>query len=1676
MTTIVLPEVVTVTPADLDRVRALYARGLCLQAYRLAESFGPLRLWVGAAARVMAGRIAANLGAPRFCQWAHLRAYREEPGNSEASYYFARALFERRGPLAVWRFLRTRGELEGASDSLHADWLSFHACVLGRLRDFDTAEAWLARAEAIAPEQPWPWIERCNLLELEDRNEESLTAARRALELRPWYRPGVQAVAHVLELLGREREALDLLAEGAERLESALLLHQIAALQTELGHHSDARRTYDRYADLAVMIEKDMANWLTARRADTAWFCGDRPAAADLAREVNGPLYADFATALDREPFEGRRVLLNVGFVRQYHQTCVPATLAALSRYWERPAEQLEVAGAICYDGTPDHRERAWAEEHGYVCREFTVTWEAAVALIDRGVPFTLTVVDPGNAHMQAVIGYDTCRKSLLARDPYVRQHVEYHADGLLQSHRSTGPRGHALVPREEAHRLDGFTLPDAGLYDRLHQLQRALEGHDRAAATVEHDALRDAAPDHRLTWHARRALAIYDADPAELLTCADGLLRLFPDDPLSLLQRLLCLRNQARRDDLLTALDAACSGRGVHPIFLRLRAREAVADAREHPRAIRLMRSAIRCQPGDPGNFAVLAHLYWARRRFAEAIELYGFAASLGDKDEGIARDYFAAAQHLGEAEDTLRFLRRRFERFGARSSQPACTLYWALDAGERTSEALVVLDEALRLRPADGELLLFAARCRADNGDFTRAEEFLASAEGRCPRMARLRASAHIAEVRGSEEALALWRQVVETEPTALDANGAVARHLAEREGRPAALAFLRAACDRFPHNYPLLQLLSGWVRDEGAQAQEPVVRRIIAISPADAWARRELTVVLTHQGRLDEAEAEMEEARRLDPESPSYYCVLGSLRERQGRRPESRAAFRDAIRLSVDNDWVIGRLIQTADTLAERRDALALILEELRRQVIFGDGLLAFQEHARWTLEPDELLAALREAHAARPDLWHAWSALISQLIRMTRADEAHTLAVQASERFPLLPALWLDLAEARRARFDADGEVAALKKAVQIRPGWALPVRRLGEAQVRAGRMDEARPLLERAVALAPLDAVSHGCLADTLWRMGDKEAAMDRVHTALRLDPGYEWGWSSLRRWSAELEGRSDAEDFARELTVSRPSEARSWWKLAETLSRTEDREERLVALDRALALNPHLQDAHDLKAMLLAEAGRLDEAEAACRAPEWNGSPPLILRGRLAWLTAQRGDVPGAIAAMRTMLAEDRDYHWGWTQLADWLRECGTPEEYREAGENLVRLAPGRASSYGYRGEGRYRAGDRVGAKDDFRRACEMDSAYGFAGMYLFDLQFADGELDAAAATLAALKASADDAFVRAREVKLAARRGDHAAALKALRDVAQIPIDSDWPVDTAVQALREAGWAGWQTDAAEALSEALANANTAPVVARHWVRLSAEAGDWSCADRLDALLERGAVGREALEGYVHSCGLHRQAGRLAECVDHYRDALRDWTRTWGTVGYAYARLEDYTAVCDWLGDWRTRESVQPWMLTNLVLALRAGGRYEEANAVSRHAVDLTADRDARYHRVWLAFDDALVGRAVKGLRSLDGIAVGSLDATHRFVHALVAALADVQGAVPGGRGTAFAAARRRLSEAAQSCSPPAEDGQVVRAAYRAAVAHLGRDGGASGWLWALWRRLRPLLPKSRAA
>jgi hypothetical protein len=84
-----------IAPADLTRIRDLYAQGHYRRAHDVATAYGPMRAWTGTAARLIGGRLAIQLGAPRLGRRMHLVAFRSTPAYPEAVYYHARYRLER---------------------------------------------------------------------------------------------------------------------------------------------------------------------------------------------------------------------------------------------------------------------------------------------------------------------------------------------------------------------------------------------------------------------------------------------------------------------------------------------------------------------------------------------------------------------------------------------------------------------------------------------------------------------------------------------------------------------------------------------------------------------------------------------------------------------------------------------------------------------------------------------------------------------------------------------------------------------------------------------------------------------------------------------------------------------------------------------------------------------------------------------------------------------------------------------------------------------------------------------------------------------------------------------------------------------------------------------------------------------------------------------------------------------------------------------------------------------------------------------------------------------------------------------------------------------------------------------------------------------------------------------
>lgn len=1604
--------------AELATLQRLYDSGDFLAAHAATKPFGPLKDWRGTDALILAGRLARHLGAGGLGMRLILRAWRHDREHWRARYHRFWILLDYRGPVTAWREFKQFAAAPDAPVEWRADYCSLKARILTGLRDFEAAGRALDEGDALGTDRAWLAVERSGWLQAQDRYDDALAATDRGLAAHPWHWACVGVKGHLLTLLNRDEEAVEFFSEAAGRLESSGVVAQLAALQMELGRHAAARENWERYAGLCPLMEKKIREWLATQRSDTAYHCGDLVTAARWAGEAgDNPHYKKFAERLASPAPEWRRLQLPVGFTRQHQVTCVPATLTTLARFWKQPAEHLAVAEQICYDGTPSHSERNWAEQNGWVAREFKVSLASARQLLERGVPFAFTTVQPANAHEQAIIGCDDLRGSLLVRDPYFRHIVEFLAEKTFEGQQASGPRGMAMVPRDRAALLDGLELPEAGLYDLHHAALLALSRHDRPAALAAVEKLEAAAPGHRLALQARRAVAHYDANAIEILAQVERLLALFPKDVNLQLTRLSCLRELGRREERLKILAGLGVGKDADPLYWQERASELAEDAREHATALRLLRRARRHRWTDASALNTEANILWSQARYPEAVELYFQAACLDDKNERAATAWFNAARFVKQTDAALAFLRRRCDATGRKSSAPWQTFSWALRQLDRTREAFAVLEEAMKLRPEDGELQLYAASEFASCGERDRAAALLQSAKGIAPPLAWLRTAAHLAE-RGGEplSALAHWQQVLATAPLAVDAHQAVALLVAETQGRTAALDHLRAACERFPHHFPLHQLWLGWLRQDGVEVTEPVVRRLVEINPTDAWARRELASVLNERHQFEAALRELELAAQLEPETPALFNIRGTVRLSQDRLAEARADFCESLRRSVDSEFAMRELFRACDTRESRQEAVAFLRAELVRQVTFGDGLLTFTEVAAPFLPPGELLTVLRDAHRERPDLWHAWSALAVQLHAQKQPGEALMIVREATQRFPHLPRLWLDRGRIHRARSELDHAITAFEQALAINPAWALAARELGSVHEAAGNLERAVAVLTRAAQLSPLDAITHGFLAEALWKLDRREQALERVRHAALLDPGYGWAWNAISTWGQQMGQPSLGAEAVRELTRRRPGEVRSWLYLARILSGPDSLAERQAAVERALELEPRSVEAHDQRALLLYQSGKFDEAIAACHPPGWNGQPPADLRARAAWFRAQRGDLGLGIKEMKAVLAEHPGIAWAWRELADWHYRREEWDAAANAAEQLVRFQPFDPVPLGYAGELKRRAKDFAAARELFQRAFDLDPGYTFAGFALFDLLLNADDEAGCRELLRRLTPNARDAELHCAELRLALRRNDKPMGMESVGRMCRATDDSPQSFEEAVELLHGRGWTAGAAKVAEAsLREATANPSAGALLLLLRGRLR-RLGNLRV---LGELAGRGKLGIRAFTVQLDLIGnaagqpfLQADAGlwvaarlHLLRLLWRHQDFLRQDDWLWGKTGYALSCCGWRRRLLRWFADWRTRREIEPWMLYNYITKLQEAGRDAEADTVIRHALTLPfRDQVTPRLRLWAALEDALRKRPAEARALLHGLEDESLPEPDRAALEFVKLLLDYVG------------------------------------------------------------------------
>ena len=200
-------------------------------------------------------------------------------------------------------------------------------------------------------------------LKLEDRLGDAMRYLETALQIKPWCRPAVELKAHYLSLQERDEETIRFLHEASEHLESCTIHFALSDMYQELERYSDALIHLDQALTYMPMRDKYSEQEIAQRRSEIFYFLDDYEAAKRYAIEGNHPYFKQIHANLTSASSDAKRTVLPVRFIKQRHLTCAPATAASLGNYWSLPFDHEKIAEEVCYDGTPNHRLRNWAEK-----------------------------------------------------------------------------------------------------------------------------------------------------------------------------------------------------------------------------------------------------------------------------------------------------------------------------------------------------------------------------------------------------------------------------------------------------------------------------------------------------------------------------------------------------------------------------------------------------------------------------------------------------------------------------------------------------------------------------------------------------------------------------------------------------------------------------------------------------------------------------------------------------------------------------------------------------------------------------------------------------------------------------------------------------------------------------------------------------------------------------------------------------------------------------------------------------------------------------------------------------------------------------------------------------------------------------------------------------------------
>jgi tetratricopeptide (TPR) repeat protein len=314
----------------------------------------------------------------------------------------------------------------------------------------------------------------------------------------------------------------------------------------------------------------------------------------------------------------------------------------------------------------------------------------------------------------------------------------------------------------------------------------------------------------------------------------------------------------------------------------------------------------------------------------------------------------------------------------------------------------------------------------------------------------------------------AMANYRKVLAREPSNIDALFLLGRAYCQQGELEAGAQTFRKIVKLRPDHAPALTLLAT-ARAKLGDPQEALdlFDRAVAAEPRFGLAFANKADLLAGLGRHEEAVTAFDQALAVNAANPGAWCNRGDSLAALGRHAEAVESFQRALAL--------------APNLMEAHFNLANALHKLRRN--------------------EEAVPHYRRALELRPGFADGYVNLGSALLPLKRWDEVLAACEQAAKLGAVSAQLHFNFGSALFELARYDESLGHFEKVLVLEPDHPLALHFKAQLIMTVeGRMEEAKALLERAIAVAPEEPANYGLLAQLKHFSADDPqiATMERL--------------------------------------------------------------------------------------------------------------------------------------------------------------------------------------------------------------------------------------------------------------------------------------------------------------------------------------------------------------------------------------------------------------------------------------------------------------------------------------------------------------------------------------------------------------------------------------------------